>query len=127
MKPESDSPKTYRCWLQRPCTDEDLSCFLSGSALFQNKKSVGGFSVARKAVKAELVDGDVQCVDLTITEGKFHQVRLMWRARDNLVVRLHRLSFSDVQLGDLAVGEYRELNADEVNVLWQKLKSTSST
>jgi 16S rRNA pseudouridine516 synthase len=51
---------------------------------------------------------------LTITEGRYHQVRRMFAAVGNHVVALHRLSIGGLVLpDDLAPGEYRLLSADE--------------
>ncbi|EHI68726.1 pseudouridine synthase [Streptococcus ictaluri] len=50
---------------------------------------------------------------LTISEGKFHQVKKMFLAYGLKVIRLKRLSFGIFQLGDLALGQYRELTLDE--------------
>ena len=55
---------------------------------------------------------------LTITEGKFHQVKRMFLAVDNEVVYLKRLSIGALKLDEkLAVGEYRELTDEEVQSL----------
>lgn len=67
---------------------------------------------------AELVwkTGD-ECV-LTITEGKYHQVKRMFRAVENEVVYLKRLTIGSLKLDpDLDLGEYRELTEDEVDAL----------
>ncbi len=63
--------------------------------------------------------GDTECV-LTITEGKYHQVKRMFRAVANEVVYLKRLSIGALRLDNaLALGEYRELTDDEVACLIQ--------
>ncbi|MEE1058577.1 MAG: rRNA pseudouridine synthase, partial [Treponema sp.] len=55
---------------------------------------------------------------LTITEGKFHQVKRMFLAVNNEVVYLKRLSIGALKLDEkLAVGEYRELTDEEVQSL----------
>ena len=52
---------------------------------------------------------------LTISEGKYHQVKRMFAALDNRVVELHRERIGDIALDDaLALGEYRPLTAIEV-------------
>jgi 16S rRNA pseudouridine516 synthase len=50
---------------------------------------------------------------LTITQGKFHQVKRMFAAIGNRVVSLHREQIGDVCL-DVAVGEWRYLTDEEV-------------
>ncbi|EDY85726.1 ribosomal small subunit pseudouridine synthase A [gamma proteobacterium HTCC5015] len=52
---------------------------------------------------------------LTITEGKFHQVKRMFAAVDNEVTALHRASVGEIVLDeDLEPGEYRALTAQEI-------------
>ncbi len=50
---------------------------------------------------------------LTITEGKFHQVKRMFTAVGNRVVSLHREKIGKISL-DVEVGQWRYLTADEV-------------
>ncbi|MFT6897954.1 MAG: 16S rRNA pseudouridine516 synthase, partial [Paraglaciecola sp.] len=50
---------------------------------------------------------------LTITEGKFHQVKRMFAAVGNRVVSLHREKIGDINL-DVEVGQWRYLTDDEV-------------
>ena len=55
-------------------------------------------------------------VRLTISEGKYHQVKRMFAAVGNKVDELHREKIGDIVLdADLAEGEYRHLTKDEVN------------
>ena len=51
---------------------------------------------------------------LTITEGKYHQVKRMFAAVGNRVLGLHREQIGEIVLGDLAPGEWRELTEDEI-------------
>ncbi|MGB4661147.1 MAG: 16S rRNA pseudouridine(516) synthase, partial [Mobilitalea sp.] len=57
-------------------------------------------------------------VELTIQEGKFHQVKRMFEAVDKEVVYLKRLSMGGLVLDEnLQPGEYRELTDEEVEYL----------
>lgn len=57
-------------------------------------------------------------IELTITEGKFHQVKRMLKAVDNEVVYLKRLSMGSLDLDEkLSPGEYRCLTEDEISGL----------
>ena len=56
--------------------------------------------------------------ELTIHQGKFHQVKRMFLKYSLKVMELDRKSFAFLNHEDLKIGEYRELNKDEV----QKLK-----
>lgn len=55
---------------------------------------------------------------LTITEGKFHQVKRMFAAVGNRVVGLHREQIGDVRL-DVEVGQWRYLTKAEVDSFQQ--------
>lgn len=58
-----------------------------------------------------------ECV-LTISEGKFHQVKRMFAAEQNEVVYLKRIAIGSLKLDEnLALGEYRELTAEELDCL----------
>lgn len=54
-------------------------------------------------------------IELTIQEGKFHQVKRMFEAVGKHVIYLKRLSMGSLQLDEsLALGEYRELTSEEL-------------
>ena len=54
-------------------------------------------------------------VNLTISEGRYHQVKRMFAALGNKVEALHRWRIGDVVLDeDLQEGEFRPLNEDEI-------------
>lgn len=58
-----------------------------------------------------------ECI-LTISEGKFHQVKRMFLAEENEVVYLKRLSIGSLRLDEtLALGEYRNLTQEETDAL----------
>ena len=63
--------------------------------------------------RAERVDANTLL--LTITEGRYHQVKRMLAARGNKVVGLHREQIGDIVLdADLAPGEFRALTEEEI-------------
>lgn len=47
--------------------------------------------------------------ELTLTEGRYHQVRRMFASQGNEVLALHRRRFGELELGELAPGTWREL------------------
>ena len=55
--------------------------------------------------------------ELTIHEGRFHQVKRMFEAVGCTVTYLKRLSMGSLSLGDLEKGEYRKLTEEEVQTL----------
>jgi len=54
---------------------------------------------------------------LTLTEGKYHQVKRMLAAVGNRVEGLHRSRIGALELGDLAPGQWRWLRADDLQKL----------
>jgi 16S rRNA pseudouridine516 synthase len=72
-----------------------------------------------KAVACEPVDG--LHLRLTLTEGKYHQVKRMLAAVGNRVTGLHRSRMGDLRLpDDLAPGQWRWLTAEELEGLRAK-------
>lgn len=62
--------------------------------------------------------GPVSEIELTITEGKYHQVKRMFLARDKEVLYLQRISMAGVPLDqELKPGECRELTEKEMQQL----------
>ena len=60
-------------------------------------------------------------VELTIHEGKNHQVKRMFEALGFEVVKLKRETFSFLNLSGLTSGEYRNLTAKEVKILYSEV------
>ena len=56
-------------------------------------------------------------LELTLHEGRKHQVKRMCAAVGHPVLRLHRSRYAGLELDDLAPGEWRELTAAEVDEL----------
>lgn len=68
--------------------------------------------------RMEILSEDHRMVQLTIQEGKFHQVKRMFEALGNEVVELTRIAFGPIELPqDLPRGEYRELTEEEIRLL----------
>jgi 23S rRNA pseudouridine2605 synthase len=87
----------------------------------------GGDALRRLAEGVELEDGRSaparvhrlapSRVELTIHEGRKHQVKRMLEAVGHPVVRLHRSRYAGLTADNLAPGESRELTSEEVTVL----------
>ncbi len=57
---------------------------------------------------------DTTRIDLTIYEGRYHQVKRMFEAIGNKVKSLHRVSIGSLDLGDLEVGQWRVVDQREI-------------
>lgn len=66
---------------------------------------------------ADLVIVDKTHAELTIHQGKFHQVKRMFKKFNFNVINLNRKKFAFLTVGDLDMGEYRELTSNEVKML----------
>ena len=58
-------------------------------------------------------------VSITLTEGKFHQVRKMVAAVNHKCIRLIRMAIEEVQLGQMQPGEVKEI---EEEIFFRDLK-----
>ena len=81
--------------------------------LFKEPMDLGDFIT--KPAKFEKID-DYHAY-LTISEGKFHQVKRMFSKIGSEVIYLKRISFKNLVLGDLRIGEYRYLTDEELEIL----------
>lgn len=96
----------------------DLADELSAQAIEELEQGVllRGEDKPTLPSKIELLSSK-QC-KITITEGKYHQVKRMFAAVGNKVIGLHRLAIGSIHLGDLTSGEYRELSPEEVQYFY---------
>ncbi|MEI8705661.1 16S rRNA pseudouridine(516) synthase RsuA [Pseudoalteromonas sp. B62] len=106
--PKSNKFKTYLVETQEPITDEALEQLRTGVMLHNEK------DLTRPAIAERLANYGLR---LSISEGKYHQVKRMLYAVDNKVVELHREKIAGIKLDEnLASGEYRLLTADEIKL-----------
>ena len=66
---------------------------------------------------ADLLIIDDKHAELTLHQGKFHQVKRMFKKFGYEVVKLNRKSFARLTVEDLGLGEYRELTIEEEELL----------
>ncbi|RTZ16733.1 16S rRNA pseudouridine(516) synthase RsuA [Vibrio aquaticus] len=111
--PKHKCEKTYRVWLADPIQADYAEKFEQGIQL-RNEKGL------TLPAQLEIVDEEENEVLLTITEGKYHQVKRMFAALGNKVEHLHRERIGDIELCEsLEPGEYRYLSEDEVVSVWK--------
>lgn len=66
---------------------------------------------------AEAVFFEEGCIELVLSEGKNREIRKMMAAIGYEIEDLQRIAYADIDLGDLASGDYRELSDKEVQLL----------
>ncbi|WP_017726515.1 pseudouridine synthase [Halalkalibacterium ligniniphilum] len=111
MSPKKHVKKTYWAKVRGVVREEDITAFKAGVILDDGYKT-------KPAELVILTSGEISYIELSITEGKFHQVKRMFQAVGKKVLELKRLSIGPLALDDsLETGMYRELTEDEVVLL----------
>lgn len=114
LSPKKHVAKTYFARIDGVVTEEDGEAFRNGVILDDGYQT-------KEAFLRILKSGAESEIELTITEGKFHQVKRMFESVGKTVVYLKRLSMGSLPLDpDLELGEYRYLTDEELNGLKEK-------
>ena len=104
LSPTHHIPKTYYAVLDKEVPVSAIEQFKEGVDIGDDKPTL----------PAELVILSEKEAELTIHEGRFHQVKRMFEAVGCTVTYLKRLSMGTLTLGDLRKGGYRKLTEEEV-------------
>lgn len=117
--PRHHVPKVYEAALKHPLDEAQLARLREGVVLDDDPRPV-------RALAAERLEE--RLLQLTLDEGKYHQVKRMVAAAGNRVEALHRARVGQLQLPpELAPGEWRWLTAAEVESLFQVKKLTTKS
>lgn len=107
LSPKKHVPKKYAVTLDIPVTEEMKNGFAEGIMLSD------GICKTAKLIKT----GEYTC-DVTISEGRYHQIKRMFGCYKAEVVELHRLSMGGFFLPeDLPEGKCRELTEEEISLI----------
>ncbi len=113
ISPKWKAEKTYRAECEGRLTAADVRAFAEGMQL-------SDFTAKPAALDILSAADDISIADVTVTEGKFHQVKRMFIAIGHPIVRLARLRIGCVRLDPaLNEGEWRRLTDDEIAGLKQ--------
>jgi 16S rRNA pseudouridine516 synthase len=111
ISPKRHVPKTYLAKLDRPLNGSETETFAAGTLMLEGEE--------KPLLPAQLDVVDEKTARLTITEGRYHQVRRMFAAVGNHVVDLHRERIGGLVLpADLEPGQYRILPAAEAEAVF---------
>jgi 16S rRNA pseudouridine516 synthase len=102
--PKHKVPKVYRATISTDLAPALVPLFASGTLQLKDEKS--------PCAPAGLKIISPREAELTLTEGRYHQVRRMFASQGAEVLTLHRARFGHLELGDLAPGQWRELPLD---------------
>ena len=107
LAPKSHVTKSYGFRVKFPLSVSDL-------LLLENGVDIGGYITKPCKVYMNTEKEGV----ISITEGKYHQIKLMMEAVHNQITYLERLTFGTLSLDPtLSRGEWRELTAEELELL----------
>ena len=124
LHPRYHVPKTYLIKVKQVVTDEHLRQLEQGVQLEDGMTSP---AIVKKVKKAK----QNSWLEMTIREGRQHQVKRMLEAVGHPVLKLTRIKMGPLSLGDLESGEFRYLTDREANALRelaeQKLASAEDT
>ncbi len=104
--PKHQHEKSYLIDLDTPITDKQIRILREGVQLKAEDK---------RCLPAKVETLSELTIRMTITEGKYHQVKRMMAAVGNHVNKLHRERIGDIKLDEsLKAGEWRELSTEEI-------------
>ena len=111
LSPKKGVEKTYYVEVDGYVEEEHKKLFNEGVTLDDGYKTL--------SAKLKIIEsGFISKVELTIKEGKFHQVKRMFQAIDMEVIYLKRISMGPIKLDErLELGQYRELAEEEIKLL----------
>ncbi|MGH8159463.1 MAG: pseudouridine synthase [Rhodanobacter sp.] len=110
IAPKAQVAKVYEATLAQDLRGDEGALFASGSLLLETEKEP-----LAPAVLEVLGPSHAR---LTVTEGRYHQVRRMFAAAGNHVETLQRISVGGLSLGELPLGEWRALDAGDIALIF---------
>ena len=110
VSPKSQLPKVYEATLAEDLRGDEAALFASGTLQLESENTP--LAPARLEVVTPRV------ARLTLTEGRYHQVRRMFAAVGNHVLALHRSRIGGLELDGLGPGEWRTLAAGDLERLF---------
>ena len=105
ISPKAQVAKVYEATLAQDLRGDEGELFASGTMMLESEKD--------PLAPASLEVLGPRHARLTVTEGRYHQVRRMFAAAGNHVETLQRISVGGLTLGDLPLGEWRAIDAAE--------------
>ena len=117
MKPSSNIKKVYLAKINGILSLEDINTLKKGI-------KVKGISYNIDRIKVKKIDKakNTSMVEITIHEGKNHEIKKIFEYFNLDVLKLTRLSYGSIELGDLPSGKYRKLSIHEVKTLYSLIK-----
>ena len=114
LAPKKHVDKTYYAKIEGQVTEQDVEAFREGI-------DIGDDKLTMPAVLEILHSSDISEIQVTIQEGRFHQIKRMFEAVGKKVLYLKRLTMGPLHLDPLlGPGEIRPLTEEEVKALCER-------
>ncbi len=113
--PRYHIPKVYLVWVVGVPSEKRLDKIRQGMKLKEGWTKPTKVTVLKSSPKRTLVE-------VTLSEGKNHQIRRMFTKVGINIVELKRISMGSVQLEHLGLGKYRQLTESELNILKSEIE-----
>ncbi len=110
ISPKTHVAKVYAVTLAQDLRGDEGALFASGTLLLETEKE--------PLAPAVLDALGPRRARITVTEGRYHQVRRMFAAVGNHVETLRRVSIGGLTLGELSLGEWQVLDAEEIGSIF---------
>ena len=108
LSPKKHVDKTYYAKIRGKVTQEDVEAFEGGVDIGDDTKTL-------PAKLHILHSGDVSEIEVTVCEGRFHQIKRMFYAVGKEVIYLKRISFGKLVLDNtLEAGQYRKIKKEDI-------------
>ena len=118
MKPNSQIKKVYLAKINGILSVDEINTLKKGIIIEKHK-------CIPDRVKVKSIDkkNNTSFVEITIHEGKNHEIRKMFEYFNLDVLKLKRIMYGSLELGNLPSGKYRKLSIKEVKILYSQIKN----
>lgn len=113
LAPNKHVDKVYQAKIAGVADEKTIRIFAQGMTLGDGTQ----LKPAKLKVLSQDKVNDSSEIEIKIQEGKYHQIKRMFGACGMKVVELHRISMGNLILGNLPLGEYRELSEEEIKTI----------
>ncbi|MCU0609441.1 MAG: rRNA pseudouridine synthase [Chitinispirillaceae bacterium] len=104
--PSRHVAKVYEVDVDHELDEALVEKFASGTVMLTGEQ--------KPLLPAEMKITGTKSCEITLHEGRYHQIKRMFSANGFEVTRLHRIAYGKMLLGDLAIGKYREFDISDI-------------
>ena len=113
MHPKNEIEKTYLAKVEGIMSKEDIYTIKNNLVIDKRKVAVNHFKI-----KKYDYEKNTSLIEITIVEGRNHIVKRIFASLGHDVIKLSRIKYAFLDLGNLKSGEYRELSLKEIKKLY---------